>query len=174
VLSLPKHLRGDAAPQRGIYLGSFALQAGLRDRRIEAILTGLQPYDVRRPLPPPRPLRNDLARPAPACGRVAAVRPGRPPGCLGNPACPDHGRPLQGQGAGPERRWPACRPGRLGYGASPHGGVLPRSVPCGIGHPAPSAPAVPMPARPARPLRRRGARAGAGPAARREPSATLP
>lgn len=52
VLSLPKHLRGDAAPQRGIYLGSFALQAGLRDRRIEAILTGLQPYDVRRPAAP--------------------------------------------------------------------------------------------------------------------------
>lgn len=47
VLSLPKHLRGDAAPGRGIYLGSFALQAGLRDRRIEAVLTGLQPYAVR-------------------------------------------------------------------------------------------------------------------------------
>lgn len=57
VLSLPKHLRGDSAPARGIYLGSFALQAGMRDRRIEAVLTGLQPYDIRRappaPLPPP-------------------------------------------------------------------------------------------------------------------------
>lgn len=47
VLSLPKHLRGDSAPARGIYLGSFALQAGMRDRRIEAVLTGLQPYGVK-------------------------------------------------------------------------------------------------------------------------------
>ena len=46
VLSLPKHLRGESAPARGIYLGAFALQAGLRDRRIEAVLTGLQPYAV--------------------------------------------------------------------------------------------------------------------------------
>jgi len=46
VLPLPKHLRGDTAPGRGVYLGSFALQAGLRDRRIEAVLTGLQPYGV--------------------------------------------------------------------------------------------------------------------------------
>lgn len=46
VLMLPKHLRGDQAPLRGIYLGSFALQAGMRDRRIEAVLTGLQLYKV--------------------------------------------------------------------------------------------------------------------------------
>lgn len=49
VLSLPKHLRGENAPARGIYLGSFALQAGMRDRRIEAVLTGLQPYGVKTP-----------------------------------------------------------------------------------------------------------------------------
>ena len=54
VLQLPKHLRGDAAPARGIYLGSFALQAGLRDRRIEAVLMGLQPYAVKgQPAPAP-------------------------------------------------------------------------------------------------------------------------
>lgn len=41
VLSLPKNLRGDAAPKPGIYTGAFSLQASLRDRRIEAVLTGL-------------------------------------------------------------------------------------------------------------------------------------
>lgn len=43
VLSLPKHLRGDMAPKPGVYTGTFALQSGLRDRRIEALLTGLTP-----------------------------------------------------------------------------------------------------------------------------------
>lgn len=52
VLPLPKHLMGDAAPSRGIYLGAFALRAGLRDRRIEATLTGLQPYGVKAPQSP--------------------------------------------------------------------------------------------------------------------------
>lgn len=49
VLMLPKVLRGDCKP--GVYLGSFALQASLRDRRIEAVLVGLQPYEVRKPVP---------------------------------------------------------------------------------------------------------------------------
>ncbi len=49
VLMLPKDLRGEKAPSKGIYLGSFTLQAGMRDRRIEAQLVGLQPYDVRKP-----------------------------------------------------------------------------------------------------------------------------
>jgi len=57
VLQLPKNLMGDNAPSRGIYLGAFALRAGLRDRRIEAMLTALQPYDVPRkpaaPVPAP-------------------------------------------------------------------------------------------------------------------------
>lgn len=44
VLQLPKVLMGDAAPQPGIYMGAFALQAGMRDRRINAILTALTPY----------------------------------------------------------------------------------------------------------------------------------
>lgn len=48
VLSLPKDLRGDNAPKPGIYTGSFALQSGMRDRRIEAILTGLTPVPQRR------------------------------------------------------------------------------------------------------------------------------
>lgn len=51
VLSLPKAMRGDNAPKPGVYLGAFALQASLRDRRIEAILTGLQPYAVKAPAP---------------------------------------------------------------------------------------------------------------------------
>lgn len=41
VLSLPKTLRGANAPRVGTYTGSFSLQAGLRDRRIEAVLVGL-------------------------------------------------------------------------------------------------------------------------------------
>lgn len=48
VLQLPKNLMGENAPLRGTYLGSFALAAGMRDRRIEARLTGLQPYDIRK------------------------------------------------------------------------------------------------------------------------------
>ncbi|PYE79684.1 hypothetical protein [Xylophilus ampelinus] len=45
VLMLPKDLRNKTAP--GTYTGSFALSAGLRDRRIEAILTGLTPLDIK-------------------------------------------------------------------------------------------------------------------------------
>ncbi|MVT37082.1 hypothetical protein GO497_06215 [Acidovorax citrulli] len=44
VLQLPKALMGDAAPVPGTYMGAFALQAGMRDRRINAILTDLTPY----------------------------------------------------------------------------------------------------------------------------------
>ena len=51
VLPLPKTLMGDAAPGKGIYLGAFALRAGLRDRRIEAVLTALQPYGIKAPSP---------------------------------------------------------------------------------------------------------------------------
>lgn len=47
VLMLPKNLRGDSAPARGYYRGSFALQAGLRDRRIEAVLLELTPMPVK-------------------------------------------------------------------------------------------------------------------------------
>lgn len=50
VLQLPKNLMGENAPKKGTYLGTFALAAGMRDRRIEARLTGLQPYDVRKTL----------------------------------------------------------------------------------------------------------------------------
>lgn len=44
VLSLPKDLRGKVVP--GTYLGSFGLRPSLKDRRIEAVLVGLQPYAV--------------------------------------------------------------------------------------------------------------------------------
>lgn len=43
VLQLPKDLQGDKAPKPGVYTGSFALRSGLRDRRIEAVLTSLVP-----------------------------------------------------------------------------------------------------------------------------------
>lgn len=54
VLMLPKDLRNVTKP--GTYTGSFALSAGLRDRRIEAVLTGLVPVDIksiRRQAPAP-------------------------------------------------------------------------------------------------------------------------
>jgi len=43
VLQLPKELMGDKAPKPGYYTGNFALRSGLRDRRIEAVLTSLVP-----------------------------------------------------------------------------------------------------------------------------------
>lgn len=49
VLMLPKSMRGDNAPKRGVYVGAFSLQAGMRDRRIEAQLVNLTPYEVRKP-----------------------------------------------------------------------------------------------------------------------------
>ncbi len=47
VLQLPKDMMGDNAPKVGVYLGSFALRAGMQDRKIAAVLTGLQPYNQR-------------------------------------------------------------------------------------------------------------------------------
>lgn len=44
VLRIPRELRGKVAP--GVYLGAFALRADMASRRIEAVLTGLQPYTV--------------------------------------------------------------------------------------------------------------------------------
>jgi len=41
VLLIPKSLMGSVQP--GIFLGSFSLRAGMRDRRIEAELVGLRP-----------------------------------------------------------------------------------------------------------------------------------
>lgn len=46
VLQLPKDMMGDAAPKVGVYLGSFALRAGMQDRKIVAVLTALTPYTV--------------------------------------------------------------------------------------------------------------------------------
>lgn len=48
VLMLPKGMRGDKAPARGVYVGAFSLQAGMRDRRIEAQLVNLTPYELRK------------------------------------------------------------------------------------------------------------------------------
>ena len=47
VLQLPRDMRGENAPKPGVYTGTFALQSGLRDRRIEAVLTGLTPVPQR-------------------------------------------------------------------------------------------------------------------------------
>jgi hypothetical protein len=56
VLMLPKDLQ--SAPgqpckvQPGVYLGAFVLRANMASRRIEAQLTGLQPYSVKTPVKP--------------------------------------------------------------------------------------------------------------------------
>lgn len=50
VLMLPKDLTGKTQP--GIYLGTFALRADKTregGRRIQAVLTGLQPYQLKQP-----------------------------------------------------------------------------------------------------------------------------
>lgn len=47
VLQIPRDLLGSVAP--GVYLGSFALRPNMASRRIEAQLTGLQPYTVKAP-----------------------------------------------------------------------------------------------------------------------------
>ena len=47
VLQVPKDLRGKVTP--GTYLGSFALRPDMASRRINAVLTGLQPYSVKPP-----------------------------------------------------------------------------------------------------------------------------
>lgn len=45
VLQIPRDLLGTVNP--GVYLGSFALRPNMASRRIEAQLTGLQPYNVK-------------------------------------------------------------------------------------------------------------------------------
>lgn len=45
VLQIPRDLLGTVTP--GVYLGSFALRPNMASRRIEAQLTGLQPYTVK-------------------------------------------------------------------------------------------------------------------------------
>ncbi len=52
VLQLPKDMMGDTAPKPGTYLGSFALRAGMQDRKIAAVLTALTPYTVPRAASP--------------------------------------------------------------------------------------------------------------------------
>ncbi len=49
VLQLGRDMMGDNAPKVGTYSASFALRAGMTDRKIGAVLTGLTPYDVRKP-----------------------------------------------------------------------------------------------------------------------------
>ena len=46
VLQLPKEMMGDNAPKAGTYVGSFALRAGMQDRKIGSVLTALTPYPV--------------------------------------------------------------------------------------------------------------------------------
>ena len=46
VLQIPRDLLGKVVP--GVYLGSFALRPNMASRRLEAQLTGLQPYAVKQ------------------------------------------------------------------------------------------------------------------------------
>lgn len=46
VLQLSKDMMGDAQPKPGIYSASFALRAGMQDRKIGAVLTSLTPYPM--------------------------------------------------------------------------------------------------------------------------------
>lgn len=48
VLPLPREMMGDNAPKPGLYTGSFALRAGMQDRRIGPVLTALSPYNAPR------------------------------------------------------------------------------------------------------------------------------
>lgn len=45
VLTLPKELNGKVTP--GDYIGTFALRVAMKDRKIGAVLVGLQPYAVK-------------------------------------------------------------------------------------------------------------------------------
>lgn len=47
VLMVPKDLTGKVQP--GTYLGSFGLRASMKDRRIEAVLTALNPITPKQP-----------------------------------------------------------------------------------------------------------------------------
>lgn len=51
VLQLAKDMTGDAAPKPGIYSASFALRAGMQDRKIGAVLTSLTPYPMKPAAP---------------------------------------------------------------------------------------------------------------------------
>lgn len=48
VLQLPKNLQGENAPKPGVYTGAFSLQSDMRDRRINARLTGLTMVPTRQ------------------------------------------------------------------------------------------------------------------------------
>lgn len=49
VLNIPKDMRGKVQP--GVFTGSFALRPDLQSRRIEAVLTGLNPVPVKSQVP---------------------------------------------------------------------------------------------------------------------------
>lgn len=58
VLRIPREMIGKVEP--GVYMGSFALDASYKDRQINALLVGLQPYVIRKG-----------AAPAPAAAKVS-------------------------------------------------------------------------------------------------------
>lgn len=51
-LLLPRDMVGDKAPAKGVYLGSFALEADYKTRQVGAVLTALTPHPVGKPSAP--------------------------------------------------------------------------------------------------------------------------
>lgn len=54
-LLLPRDMTGDKAPPKGVYLGSFALEADYKTRQVGAVLTALTPYPVGKPTASSKP-----------------------------------------------------------------------------------------------------------------------
>lgn len=48
VLRLGEKMRGEAAPKPGFFTAAFTLRANPKDRRLEASLAGLTPFEVAR------------------------------------------------------------------------------------------------------------------------------
>ena len=60
VLPLPKNMMGENAPQPGTYVGAFSLMAGMKDRRIGAVITTLTPYPTKGNPVPAAPVRATM------------------------------------------------------------------------------------------------------------------
>ncbi len=54
-LLLPRDMTGDKAPAKGVYVGSFALEADYKTRKVVAVLTALTPYPVGKPAATSKP-----------------------------------------------------------------------------------------------------------------------
>ncbi|AVT17357.1 hypothetical protein C8244_14860 [Paracidovorax avenae] len=60
-LMLPREMVGDKAPEKGVYIGSFALDVNYMTRRVEAVLVDLRPYSTGRSGAAPAPAATPAA-----------------------------------------------------------------------------------------------------------------